>query len=188
MSDADEFGPSTSRPARRMSPLVDRSWLDARVRVGESRIEGCGLFATVAIRAGERVMVLRGRVIDNTALAELAGTKYSSVVLDEDTNLLLEPDDPVNCGNHSCDSNLWMDDAITLSARRDIAPGAELTVDYALQTGPADWEMGPCLCRSERCRGIVRGTDWQITDLQRRYAGHFAPVLQRRIARSHPSS
>lgn len=163
--------------------VKDLSWLDPRVRVGRSDIEGCGLFTVAPIRAGETVAVLRGQVIDNAALARLAGTKYSSIVLDEDANLLLDPDDPVDCGNHSCDSNLWMDDAVTISARRDIVPGEELTVDYALQTGPADWQMGPCLCGSPRCRGTIRGTDWRIEDVQLRYAGHFAPVLQRRIAR-----
>ncbi len=34
--------------------------------------------------------------------------------------------------NHSCDSNLWMADEATVVARRDIAAGEELTLDYAL--------------------------------------------------------
>ncbi len=35
--------------------------------------------------------------------------------------------------NHSCDGNLWMQDAFTLVARREILPGEEITADYALR-------------------------------------------------------
>ena len=34
--------------------------------------------------------------------------------------------------NHSCDPNTWMEDEVTISARRDIQAGEEITADYAL--------------------------------------------------------
>ena len=34
--------------------------------------------------------------------------------------------------NHSCNGNLWMTDAFTLTARRDINKDEEITADYAL--------------------------------------------------------
>ena len=34
--------------------------------------------------------------------------------------------------NHACDPNVWMLDAVTLAARRPIAPDQEVTADYAL--------------------------------------------------------
>ena len=37
--------------------------------------------------------------------------------------------------NHSCDPNVWMQDEVTLAARRDIAIGEELTIDYAMIEG-----------------------------------------------------
>ena len=83
-------------------------------------------------------------------------------------------------GNHSCDSNLWMRDALTLEARRDIAAGEEVTIDHALQTSLANWEMA-CHCGSSRCRKLVRGDDWMRPELQDRYRGHFSPFLNRRI-------
>jgi hypothetical protein len=89
---------------------------------------------------------------------------------------------PVDFGglNHSCDPNLgWADDA-TLTAVRDIAAGEELTVDYATAiTDPAF--VLYCHCGTYRCRQVIEGTDWQIPQLQTRYAGRWAPRVQRRI-------
>ena len=31
--------------------------------------------------------------------------------------------------NHSCDANAWLEDEVTLTARRDIAAGEEITLD-----------------------------------------------------------
>jgi hypothetical protein len=38
-----------------------------------------------------------------------------------------------------------------------------------------------CQCGAHNCRKHVTGNDWQIRELQDRYAGYFAPHIQRRI-------
>jgi hypothetical protein len=82
--------------------------------------------------------------------------------------------------NHGCDPNLgWVDDE-TLETLREIAVDEELLVDYA--TGIADpGFLLRCHCYSYRCRQMVEGTDWRIPQLQQRYAGHWAPSVQRLI-------
>jgi uncharacterized protein len=82
--------------------------------------------------------------------------------------------------NHSCDPTLWWDDEITLVARRDITTGDELTVDYATGPIPSDFVL-MCHCETYRCRQLIAGDDWQIPQLQQRYAGHWAPSRQRLI-------
>jgi hypothetical protein len=79
--------------------------------------------------------------------------------------------------NHSCDPNSWFD-GDTLVTRRAIGAGEELTYDYA--TGDTDVILY-CHCETYRCRQVVEGTDWQIPQLQQRYAGHFAPDVQKLI-------
>jgi hypothetical protein len=37
--------------------------------------------------------------------------------------------------NHSCDPNVWMEDEVTLAARRDLGVGEELTAVCALGDG-----------------------------------------------------
>jgi SET domain-containing protein len=162
----------------------DRSWLDERVVVRPSPIEGIGLFAAAPISKGEAVGVLGGRVIDDDELREIARTrsKYNSLAIGEGLNLLLDDLAAITRGNHSCDSNLWMRDAFTLEARTDVARDDELTVDYALQTAVA-WEMR-CNCGSPVCRGLVRGSDWERPEVQERYRGHFSPFLNARIVRA----
>ena len=108
-------------------------WLSERAETRRSPIEGLGLFATAPIAAGEIVVRLGGVLIDGAALARLE-PPYSSVTLDEDAHLLIDPAHPVRYGNHSCDPNLWHLDALTIAARRDIAAGEELMVDYGTHT------------------------------------------------------
>lgn len=82
--------------------------------------------------------------------------------------------------NHSCEPNLgWTDDS-TLVALTDIATGTELTTDYALMIDDPRFVLF-CHCETYRCRQVIEGTDWQIPQLQRRYAGYWAPRVQRRI-------
>jgi SET domain-containing protein len=162
----------------------ERSWLDPRIVARPSPIEGLGLFATASIAKGDVVGRLGGSVIDDADLQRISleHTKYNSAAIAEGVNLLISDDDVIARGNHSCDSNLWMRDAFTLEARRDIPPGDEVTVDYALLTAVSDWEM-TCRCASPNCRRRVRGDDWMRAELQDRYRGHFSPFLNQRIQR-----
>lgn len=58
------------------------------------------------------------------------GELYDGIALSEDCNLRIEPTDwPGIHGNHSCDPNLWMRDAVTIEARSDIFAGDELTIE-----------------------------------------------------------
>jgi SET domain-containing protein len=85
--------------------------------------------------------------------------------------------------NHSCEPSLgWADDH-TLVAIRDVAAGEELTLDYATVITDPDFVM-MCHCETYRCRQVIEGTDWKIPQLQQRYAGHWAPHVQRLIDRA----
>jgi hypothetical protein len=46
------------------------------------------------------------------------------------------------------------------------------------------WSMA-CNCGSPHCRRIVANEDWRRPDVRERYAGHFSPLLNRRIAARH---
>jgi hypothetical protein len=81
--------------------------------------------------------------------------------------------------NHSCDANLGMRGEITFVAMRDIAPGEELTHDWAT-TDDDDYSV-ECKCGASTCRGTLTGKDWQRPELQRRYAGYFSTYLAKKI-------
>jgi RimJ/RimL family protein N-acetyltransferase len=164
-------------------------WTDPRVRAGASTIEGSGLYAAEPIRSGETVFVWGGgSIISDAELRAVvaSGRRYSCAAIGENQHILWAADDPDAAAgpggaNHSCDSNLWMLDERTVGARRDIAPGEELTLDYALFSVAPEWRM-ECRCGSTLCRGVVTGNDWLLPAIQERYAGHFSPFINARIA------
>jgi SET domain-containing protein len=157
------------------------SWLDPGIEVKPSPIEGRGLFARRAFRAGEVVFVLGGTLIDDVQLAERQ--PRSSLAVGEGLHLMQSDDDPVRFGNHSCDPNCWMADEVAVVTRRPVAVGAELTQDYAVMTVSPAWRM-VCRCGSASCRRVVTGEDWRLPALQARYRSHFSPFINQRIGAS----
>jgi uncharacterized protein len=158
-------------------------WLHPDVAVAPSPIAGKGLFATAPIPAGVAVSRVGGKLVSTAELDALlaAGSGYvDSITVDDDVHLVLPAGTSNHYGNHSCDPNLWWANAYTLVARRDLAAGEELTVDYATSSGHPDFTMF-CHCETYRCRQVVAGDDWRISQLQQRYAGHWVPHLQRLI-------
>ncbi|WP_375491626.1 SET domain-containing protein-lysine N-methyltransferase [uncultured Jatrophihabitans sp.] len=120
------------------------------VTSGPSLIAGFGLFTGGSLAAGEVVLRFDGAPAHAQDLVEI---------------------------NHSCDPNLGFVDDRTLVARREITAHEELTVDYATAVADGDFVLF-CHCETYRCRQVVEGTDWQIPQLQQRYAGWWTPALQ----------
>ncbi len=163
-------------------------WLIPHVAVGDSPVDGRGLFATAPIAAGTVVARLDGRRVSTFELRRIldgASSYVDTIAIDDDLHLILEPGQPIHFGNQSCDPTLWHTDASTLVARRDIAAGEEITVDYATQTTEPGFRM-ECRCGSYGCRGVISGDDWRDPAWQERYGEHVVPAVARAMARSGP--
>jgi uncharacterized protein (DUF952 family) len=171
------------RPAPRGLFVPPRSWISPKLEVGQSTIDGLGLFAVERIDAGETVAVMGGQPMSSEEFARYlaAVDSWSAAAVEEDLNVVQDHQDLLRRGNHSCDPELWMADELQLVARRPIPLGQEATIDYALLTVDEDWRMA-CRCRRSTCRHIITGADWRRADLQARYRGHFSPFIQRRIS------
>jgi len=170
-----------------MPAYLATSWYDPRVQIRRSSIQGGGMFAAAPISTGEVVAIVGGRLMTTAQFAAYRAdvARWNAHQIGEDAHLvdrIQSPDQVEGSINHSCDSNLWMDDEVTISARRDIATGEELTLDYALTTVAPDWRLDqPCQCGAVDCRHIITGNDWRLPDVQARYAGHFVPFINKRI-------
>ncbi len=160
-------------------------WLSPKLHVARSQIAGVGLLAVERVEAGETCCTLAGtRMNDEEFRHYTAGRdRYSAFAVDEHEHLVQADDDPTTKGNHSCDPNMWLANAVTVVARRPIAVGEEATIDYAVMTVESTWTM-ECNCGAPACRGVVTGDDWQRPDLRARYAGHWSPFVERRIERA----
>lgn len=164
-------------------PLMPTSWLDPRLKICASPLHRCGTFATADIDVSEVVTVWEHRVLDAT---DLLAAPPGQVWRRADGSYVWLP--PKNRSvaehflNHSCDPNLWMANEVTLIAKRRIFAGEELTADYALWELDSGWVSAfRCACGAPMCRGVITGRDWESSDLQQRYAGHFHPILTSRI-------
>jgi SET domain-containing protein len=155
-----------------------------KTEVRSSSIHGWGLFARAAIAASEIVAVKGGHVLTGRQWAALTpALGPAEIQIAED--LFIAPvaaeerADSMLYTNHSCEPNLAIQGQIVLVAMRDIAPGEELTIDWAT-TDDSDDEM-QCRCGRPSCRGTITGKDWMRPELQEKYRGWFCWFLQRKI-------
>ena len=165
-----------------------RSYISPKARKGEpSRIAGRGLIAVEGIQKGEVVAIKAGHIIDSSALARLPERlQNSEIQIAEGFHLAALTDDeyePVMLFiNHSCEPNVGFAGNIVLVAMRDIAPGEELTTDYAFfDLSAVEME---CECGRPSCRRVVTGEDWRRSDLRQRWSEYFSTYLQRRFVDS----
>ena len=159
------------------------NWLTPRAEARHTGPKGSGSFAVEPIPAGTTVAAFGGYVQPRDVMEhEPLDRQNRSIQIDEDLFLLSAPDpEPGDMINHSCDPSCGLLGAILVVTRRDVAIGEELTFDYAMSDG-SDYDEFECHCAADSCRGTVTGKDWQLTELQERYAGLFSPYLDRRIA------
>ena len=163
--------------------LTKKSWKNKKVTIKNSKIEGKGAFANSDIVKEEKVFIFGGNYANKQEAEQQK--KNGKLIMQWDENLFSYEDrgnDDSYFINHSCDSNLWMKDAYTLVARKNIKKDEELTADYALWEADknfiAQWD---CHCHSTFCRTKITGKDWQIPELQTRYKNHFSPLINKKI-------
>lgn len=136
--------------------------------VRRSRIQGRGVFATRAIRTGQRLIQYVGQAISH----EEADRRYDDrngrhhtflFVLDDDTVLdAKRGGNDARYINHSCEPNCQTvieDGEIWVEAIKPIAAGAELVYDYRFEWDdayePDDVRYYACRCGSAKCRGTI---------------------------------
>lgn len=154
-----------------------RSKLPAAVRLGRSGVHGYGLFARDFLPRGERVIEYVGERItkaeavrrEDRRLARLAAGGDGCVyVFELNQRHDLDGDvawNPARRINHSCAPNCEAQRGrgrIWIVARRDIAPGEELTYDYGFDF--AEWRDHPCRCGAAQCAGFIvnGGQRWRV--------------------------
>ena len=161
-----------------------RSWVNAKLSRGKSKIHGDGVLVREPIAKGEKLMEFGGESISREEMLSGRYRIRSIWPVGEDRFIALrETDTQASLDeylNHSCDANAWLDDEVTLTAQRAIAPGEEITLDQGIWNFD-DWyvEDGEtCACGASNCRGNLTDADWKLPALQSRYRGHFHPMVR----------
>ncbi|HEY8697333.1 MAG TPA: SET domain-containing protein [Rhizomicrobium sp.] len=171
-----------------MASYLPRSWIAPKLVPGPSKIHGIGVIAAEPIKEGEKLMEFGGERISSADFESDLYRTRSIWQVGGDVYLALREDDPEpsldESLNHSCDANAWLTGMVTLSARRDIAAGEEITLDQGTWNHDDDeyaWDQDYCSCGAPDCRKILTQNDWKLAHVQQRYRGHFHPLVQKLI-------
>lgn len=165
---------------------MNLSYRSPKTEVRKSPIHGKGLFAVQPIKADEIVAIKGGFIIPRRAWESLEETLGSAEIQVSEEFFIAPVDASGREGsmiyiNHACEPNCAISGQIVFLAMRDIAPGEELTHDWAT-TDDLNYEI-QCNCGSIHCRGTITGKDWMLPELQKKYKGRFCWFIQRKIDR-----
>ena len=131
-----------------------------RVHIGPSRMHAEGLFTTIDITKGTKIIRYIGKKItqEESDRRLAAGNVY---IFGLNERYSLDGDTPKNTAryiNHSCDPNCQTEqfgNTIWIVSSKDIQAGEELTYNYGYEGDdtPAD----PCHCGAHNCCGYILG-------------------------------
>lgn len=137
-------------------------WINQKVVIERSAIEGRGLFAVADIARGEQIT--RTGNHDSVIMTDEEFSQYIKTVDTWDAisvgghlNKVFRgsrDDNPTHFCNHSCEPNADLN-SWGLVAIRTIRAGAEVTSDYR-PLSSTEWVLN-CHCRARSCTGVVRG-------------------------------
>lgn len=159
------------------------SYLAPQLAVVEDAAKGgFGVVAKEAIAKDQLLAVWSGVIYTEAQLDELTAAEKAHTVEVEDGLYLVSvvPDEPADFINHSCNPNAGMSGQICIVAMRAIAPGEEITIDYAMADSSL-YDAFTCACGEADCRGVIDGEGYRLPALWEKYAGYFAPHVQRKI-------
>ncbi len=167
------------------------------LKIGVSKIDRQGVFATRRFDPGEKICDMVGRrvSVDDLERAYTQGNDRITVdalQISEHTYVLLSA--LCNSINHSCVPNAALRDVRTLIALTVIMPGEEITYDYsAVEWTPSEytqynrqqWPMR-CKCGEDRCRDLVACFPNLPRRIQQRYL--LRGIIQNHIKRRYKKS
>ena len=161
----------------------DETYEAEGLRVVDDAVLGHRVITDRIIKTGEVVAIWRAPTMPGTRARALSPRERDYLLqIDDDQFMYVGLGDlrTVDYINHSCDPNCGFTDAVTLAAMRTIDRGEVVTFDYAMSDSNS-FIAFECRCGVPNCRGALSRNDWKLPDLQHRYAGWFAPHIQRLI-------
>jgi SET domain-containing protein len=128
------------------------------IRIGKSKIDGRGCFATAPFRKWQKIAELVGERISRVEAARRMRGRRRLHICAIDSYWGIDGSRGGNGSqfiNHSCRPNCFLRltrGHILFFALRDIAPGEEITMDYFNSYHPDDYR---CRCGAPGCRGTI---------------------------------
>ena len=170
---------------------INISWVNPKIKIKKTQKTGIGSFAKEFIKKGEILIVQGGRIMTGEELNKPIFEPIWYHAFQVENNFYIcpldfkkEEFDGIFNVNHSCDPTCGFKGQITMVSMKDITPDEQITFDYAMTDVGIDkenWKDMECLCKSKNCRRYVRGDDWKISELRKKYKGYFSTYVQELI-------
>ena len=149
------------------------------VRIGNSSIDGQGLFAAQDITKRTRIIAYIGEKITRQESARRleAGNAY---IFHLNYRYALDGATLANSAryiNHSCDPNAGIKDSIKIVAMKNIRRDEEVTFDYSTTESESGWYL-ICHCKNKNCRRIIRFYKFLSAELKLRYRDFISEYLK----------
>lgn len=143
------------------------------LEIRKSKTHGKGLYTTVEIPKGARVIEYVGEKVDQKEAERRSDLQEERSKKNKDTGAVylftlnsrydIDGNVPYNTArliNHSCSPNCEVDiinNRIWILSRRKIKVGEELSYDYGFNMD--DWKNHPCKCGAPNCLGFIVSSD-----------------------------
>lgn len=128
--------------------------------MARSSIHGRGVVAARPLERGEVALRIEGKLVPHTRVT------HNGIQVWRDW--YVEPRSPARFLNHSCTPTAEVTRTLQVRARRNLAKGDEVTIDYATVVLWEPWRLR-CACGSARCRGSVRAWGRSPAAVRARY-------------------
>ncbi len=182
-------------PFSRVQTILDHprgpDWVHPSVVVHDTGRIGLGLVTLDLIARGSQVILFGGALMSwREVMALPEDMRDIPFQVADDVFFGIPNRSDIGIGeriNHSCNPNLGFVSEMKLVALRDILPREDVTMDYATCTSMEDYHL-VCRCGEKNCRGVVRGTDWQLPDVQHRLGKYYQPYLRNKLYKQQKHS
>ncbi|MCA1813604.1 MAG: SET domain-containing protein [Halobacteriales archaeon] len=131
-------------------------------RFGPSGIHGKGVFADRALDPRAALFRVHGDLVPWSRVSQRGYQVWRDWYVEPAAR------SPSRILNHACQPSCEVTARLDIRARRRIAPGEELTIDYASVVLWEPWRMA-CACGQEGCRGEVRAWGRSPEEVRARY-------------------
>ena len=133
---------------------------------------GLAVFATEDIPAGTRIAVFTGEKYQSETALGLPEIMRDHAIQIGPREFVFGYKGLAHCLCHSCDPNCGIRKLTEIFTVRDINAGEQLTWDYRCSEN-SNWVLDDCLCKTDRCTGVVANFDSLPSETKSEYISKF---------------
>lgn len=155
------------------------------IYIGDSRINGKGVFAGEDIHEGNRIQYIKGKRVKNVIKSKEESEAIANWIGVSRKFWMNTDGTPFRFINHSCDPNAAIMGTKTVVALRNINKDDEITIDYSMSDADPYWEGIHCSCGTKNCRKEIRTIYTVPPEVFKKHMPYVSRYFQRVYLRNY---